>query len=344
MKTFRLKCEILSPVHIGSGSQIDPLNYIIRGKSLYALSFEKFVTSMNEADRTRFEALIDLGDLGEIRKFVLKNINTEKDSLYSVEVSPQVTSLYKSKIGDIQNQLLISPFIRTEGGVKALVPGTSIKGAIRTAVISELAKHSKLPNPKGFKEEYEFESKVLGYKDEKKDPFRGLKIRDNTLESGSTIIREVRNVSKKSGGVLGSNNIQIICEVCHSFITGKPIYLETEISFDELLFSTRFLSKPITKEQVIRSCTEFYRSKMEDEHRKFYKDSVAEKYSMQLLDTPLETNSFFLRVGRFSGVESVTLDKYRNPRSPGNKTVWGTTRNLVEGKYPMGWVKATICE
>jgi hypothetical protein len=38
----------------------------------------------------------------------------------------------------------------------------------------------------------------------------------------------------------------------------------------------------------------------------------------------------------------VTLDNYRNPKPPGNKTQWGTTRNLVEEIFPMGWVKVSI--
>jgi hypothetical protein len=51
-----------------------------------------------------------------------------------------------------------------------------------------------------------------------------------------------------------------------------------------------------------------------------------------------------MRLGRFSGVESVTLDNYRNPKPPGGKTIWGTSRNLTEGLYPMGWVKVEVSD
>lgn len=343
MKTFRLGFEILSPIHIGSGNGIDPLDYIIKEARLYRLSLENLIIGMDDIERERFEELINKGDLMEIRKYISERINTERDSLYSVEVSQEVMNLYNTKIGDIQNQLLISPFIRTEGGARPLIPGSSIKGAIRTAVISELAKNSNLPKPKDFKEEKEFESKVLGYKDGKDDPFRGIKIRDKTLPEDSTIIRRVRNVSKKEGG-LQPNEIQIICEVSHSYITGKPLKIETSISFDDSLFSTNFLSMVLTKGQVIKSCRDFYRNKMEMEHNKFYKNSKVESLSTQLLETPFDEDSFLLRIGRFSGVESVTLDNYRNPKPPGNKRVWGTSKNIVEGIYPMGWVKVTVSE
>ncbi len=342
MKTFKLQCEILSPIHIGAGYEIDPLSYLIQNGKLYKISFENLVASMDEAGRATFEGLIDKGNLIEIRKFVVGNINKDRDTIFTVEVSAKVESLYKSKIGDIQNQLLINPFIRTEGASVPFMPGSSIKGAIRTAVISEAAKNGNLPAPKEPREIYEFESKVLGYKDGKDDPFRGIKIRDKAPQKDGTVIRDVRNVSKKKGASLCANDIQIICEVTHSNITGKTVAFETEISFDEQLYATHFLSKSLDMEKIIRSCTDFYKDKMVQEHMKFYKNSDVEASSMQLLDTVLDKTSFLLRLGRFSGVESVTLDRYRNPRPPGNKSVWGTSRNLTEGVYPMGWMRVIV--
>lgn len=342
MKTHKLSCEILSPIHIGSGDEIDPLKYVIKGKNLFKISFERFLAGINDAERLKLEELIDSGDLLLLREYVSEHIDAQRQSLYSVAVNPHVIKIYLTKKGDIQNQLLISPFIRTEGETKPLVPGSSIKGAIRTAVISELAKKKDLPAPKNTKEEYEFESKVLGYKDAKNDPFRGVKIRDKCLENDATIIREIQNVSKTNGKTLKANNIQMICEVTHSDITGKFVGYQTEIIFDEELFSTAFLGTRLNREQIVKSCNEFYRNKMEEEHQKFYENSEAEGVSRQLLDTSFDKNSFLLRIGRFSGVESVTLDRYRNPKPPGKKKSWGNTRNLAEGMYPMGWMKLTI--
>lgn len=342
MKTLKLQCEMLSPIHIGTGSELDPLSYIIQENRLYRVSFERFISDMDNDKRVEFENLLDRCAHVGLRKYVSEHINVDKNCLYSTDVSAKVASLYNTKINDIQNQLIVSPFIRTEGETKPLIPGSSIKGAIRTAVISSLAQSSRLSKPKDFREENEFELMVLGYKDGKDDPFRGLKIRDKSLNGNSTIIREVRNVSKRNGSMLQSNDMQMICEVSHSSITGKSVEFETEMSFDESLYSTHFLSKTLTKEQIVKSCTDFYRDKMMKEHEKFYKNSEVEKCSMQLLSTPLDENSFLLRMGRFSGVESVTLDNYRNPKPPGNKTAWGTTRNLAEERYPMGWLKVTV--
>lgn len=45
-----------------------------------------------------------------------------------------------------------------------------------------------------------------------------------------------------------------------------------------------------------------------------------------------QDGEFLLRVGRFSGKMSITLDNHRSGNEP-------KSRNLAEGKYPMGWIK-----
>lgn len=342
MRILKLQCEIVTPIHIGSGSEIDPFKYVIKDGYLYEICFEKFIANLTERERSAFETMIDTGDIVKLREYIINNADTQKHSLYSMEVSDGISSLYHSRKADIQNQLLINPFIRTEGKTKPFIPGSSVKGAIRTAIISELARKKRIPKPRDFREENVFEAKVLGYKDVKNDPFRAVKIRDALLNNDNTIVRDIRNVSKTNGNLLKANKIQIICELTHSSITGHAISFETDLLIDDALYSTRFLGKSLTKEQIVASCTMFYRDKMENEHKKFYQNTEAEICSTQLLNTPLDENSFLLRLGRFSSVESVTLDNYRNPRPPGNKTVWGTTRNLAEGIYPMGWLRVNI--
>lgn len=335
-----IHCEILSPIHIGTEKEINPLEYIIRDGTLYKISLEKFVAAMDDARRSEFEEVIDGGNLVDLREFMVKHINIERDTVYSVEVSQSIEQMYEEKFGYIRNQLLIKPFLRTQNETTPVVPGSSFKGAIRTAIISELAKQKKLSKPKNFREERMFESTVLGYDDAKNDPFRALKIRDSLLQGDTTQIRMIENVSRGKGGVLRPTGVQMTCEVACSFLTGTSVEFETELLFDDLIFKSGFIREKITLDRIKEACNAFYRPKMEMEHEKFYKNSDAEDPSRQLLEVSLEANSFLIRLGRFSGVESVTLDEYRNPRPPGRRSVWGRSRNIIEARYPMGWVKA----
>jgi len=343
MKRYSLSCEILSPLHIGTGDELDPLNYIIKGETMYRISFDRLVGRMDDAERTALEALIDEGNLLKLRRFVVRHPQVLREPVCSVAVTPSLAKLYSTKLDDIQNQLLIHPFMRTQGGAIPFIPGSSLKGAIRTAVVSELAKGGSLPKPGGTREEYEFEARVLDSDDAKNDPFRGLKIRDAALSDSDMIVAEVRNLKRK-GSSVETNSIQMMCEITRSRVSGNAVTFETELLLDDGLHAVGFIKKPLSAEQVVMSCNNFYREKMETEHKKFYRGSRMDGASAALLGVALEPGEFLLRMGRFSGVESVTLDGYRNPKPPGKRGIWGTTRNIADDAFPMGWMKVRLVE
>lgn len=345
MKKYRLRGIILAPLHIGTGNQIEPFDYVIRNGKLHRISLEDFVYQLSQDKRGIFEDMVDRGDLNRIRKYLIEEVDLEKHSAYSVAVSEEIERLYLSKIDHIQNQLLIDPFIRTGAENNPYIPGSSIKGAIRTALISRVAQNSNLPQPKGYREELEFESRLLGYTGKgKNDPFRGVKVMDGILPSGSTVVSQVRNVTKGRNGNLEPNNIQLICEVTHSKVSGRSIAFESNLTLDSNLFSANYLSKSFAIEDIRKACNSFYKDKLRMEDEKFYSTSRVSQVSNSLLNEDMEDDSFLIRLGRFSGVESVTIDNYRNPQPPGRKGIWGTSRNLVEMKYPLGWIKIKVEE
>ncbi len=343
MNKYKLMGTILSPLHIGTGNQIEPFDYVIKNGRLYRISLEDFLCQLSEERRKIFEDIVDSGSLNRIRKYIIEEINLQKYSAYSVEVIEKIERLYLSKIDDIQNQLLIDPFIRTGTENRPYIPGSSIKGSIRTALISEIAQNSNLPRPKGYREESEFESRILGCTGrEKNDPFRGIKITDGMLAPDSTIISQVTNVTRDRNRNLQPNNIQLICEVTRSKVSGKSIEFESKLTIDTNLSSADYLSKSFTIGQIGEACNSFYKDKLRVEDEKFYAASAVSDISNSLLNEEMEDGSFLMRLGRFSGVESVTLDKYRNPRPPGKKRIWGTSRNLAEMKYPLGWIRMSV--
>ena len=342
MNIFRLDCEILSPIHIGTGSAIDPMQYVIDDSILYVISFDDFVMGLSSDKRGLFEKYLDTNNFLKLRSFVVKHFRSDIDCLYSATVVPEIDLLYQEKLKDIQNQLFINPFIRTGLGHRPYIPGSSFKGAIRTAILNSLAHERKVKGPRDVREEYSFESRTIRYRDAKGDPFRALKICDSMLEEKNITVSEVKNVARIHRNDLQKKSIQMVCEICDATLKGTPVEFQTKFTIDDTVYLSSFLSFKFSKNQIIRCCNDFYRLKMEDEHKKFFRGTDVEEFSAKLLKTPLNDDSFLLRIGRFSGVESVTLDTYRNPRPPGRKRVWGTTRNLAQGKYPMGWVKATF--
>lgn len=154
-------------------------------------------------------------------------------------------------------------------------------------------------------------------------------------------IGRVINISNKNGKIQ-KNNIQMIIEASFSAVSKENSFTyETELTFDDQLFSTNWLSQNISFVDIAKACKDFYFDKLEYEHKKFYKHTEFEGISNRLLNINFDKNEFPLRLGRFAGVESVTVDGLRNPRPPKGKG-WGNTRNVFCGKYPMGWVKVKL--
>lgn len=354
MKRYTLFGEVLSPVHIGSGLEWEPLDYTINSatQKLHRFDIADLLPKMQPEEIEHLNIFNDRGDLNAVKQLITQKANEylTADQDAGITVTPEIADLYENKIDDIRNQLLISPMIRLKSSQQVYLPGSSLKGAIRTAIVSALAKNSGLakPNPFG-REVWNFEATVLKYRDAKQDPFRAVKIQDAALGSDASIICKVSNVSKNENHTLMPNSIQLILEVTHSKVTKsvyrKSLTFHTELRLDVPLMQQRnAVSQKFSIEQIRDCCNAFYRDKLQMEHEKFYAGSFASEISEQLLNEPFAENEFLLRLGRFSGVESVTLDEYRNPQPPGRSRGWGKSRNIADEKYPMGWLKMQIKE
>ena len=138
------------------------------------------------------------------------------------------------------------------------------------------------------------------------------------------------------------SSMQLLYEISRSIITGQELSFYVKMRIDQKLGKIKYIKNPLSYEFIAEACNAFYKPKMEAEHNKYYHNSPAEPYSGKLLNIRLAPNEFLLRIGRFCGVENVTLDRYRKPRPLGKNPVWGTTRNLADGCYPMGWVLCSI--
>lgn len=114
---MKYKIEILSPLHIGNGNEIPPVEYVM-DKRFYRIDMESlFRDEKFDVDSFIENAKFDSFYLGEFYKDVAM-----KHILYSMEMSDDVKA--KSNVRE---------FIKTGG--KPYIPGSSIKGAIRTALM-----------------------------------------------------------------------------------------------------------------------------------------------------------------------------------------------------------------
>ena len=123
----------LSPVYIGSGETYSQLDYIHHQDHIYILDFDKLLTQIP------IEVIDDLtNDIQEnFENNIWKGDVKEFLSKYGINWRESVAKEYKlmGKIG--KNE--INQFIKT--GEHIYIPGSSIKGAMRTAILFKILKN-----------------------------------------------------------------------------------------------------------------------------------------------------------------------------------------------------------
>ncbi len=144
----KIRLTIKSPVHIGSVEQkITRFEFIHHGQYIYPISEERlslFLQRKNlissyvstvEREGSRFS-------LAEF--FKSKNISLKTEDLTTLSNGRQIKVL-----GDASRMQDFKPFIR-DGFGNIYIPGTSLKGVVRTALLYNVLKNFKTTNPQEF--------------------------------------------------------------------------------------------------------------------------------------------------------------------------------------------------
>lgn len=351
-ETYKIKAEILTPVHIGDGTELEPLEYVIKDK-FYKVNMEEWLSTLSGEKAEEFKKLTGKDyaqktTLVALRKFVRNNIDTGKYTEWAVDASNAVQKRYEDRFDSPENQLPMSPFIRT--GSKPFLPGSSIKGALRTAYLNCLKRSGQSLNEKGRADLVEGELlKANSVKrdrvvfDIEKDPFRAIKIKDAFLPEGATFFGEAINYNKKDGRI-NPTNIQILSEVTYGSLIGKPVSVELEISLDKKVLFNResgidALHEKVDIQSLLKACDNFYRDALNEEKNKFLSGvsngDVISKVYQQILDHAI--GGYLFRLGWGSGLISMTISEdLRTERK------YGKSKNLINNRYPIGFVKLIL--
>ena len=191
LTTHTLALTPLSPIHIGCGEDFEPTNYVIEDSLLYG--FDPSRAALTETQRNKLGEVARRGSLAGIQKFFRDNAAAFKPHAHVVmPVCVGVAQMYEQKIGraanveasgnQVFNKLEIERHVFTGPLQQPFIPGTSFKGALRTAWLDEL---NGGKNPRDVEFKYNGEAKsttrmettLLGG-DFQTSPLRLLKVAD----------------------------------------------------------------------------------------------------------------------------------------------------------------------
>lgn len=349
---MRFKLKTLTPLHIGDGGRLDRLDLARSGGKIWVIDIDKL------GNRPEI-------DVEKLAKAMERNFNM-KQYLDEARLTPDGVARYSidcahdpdqviTHIKDVFNQ----PYI----------PGSSIKGSIRTAVLwwklkndpdlLDRADHllqQNLRNPriKRTQASKEIEEMVFG-KDPNHDLFRALQIGDSSpMPVDSLEVREVKvmNLSPEGYKWKMSIYLETLKPGAESSFDVKidafllKDYVSSELGFDDPSFLRR----------IPNICREFSEEYMEHEI-KFYsehgQDNAAVFYR-NLLRHTRNKKLFLLHLGWGTGWSGMTvaslfpdiIEEMRGKFSLGRKGVqeFPKTRKLASSNgsdQPLGWINLT---
>ncbi|WP_135467882.1 RAMP superfamily CRISPR-associated protein [Crenalkalicoccus roseus] len=381
MARLTLRLVPLTPLHIGDGTEMRLDEYVLdepsqgqrfdkwgeeieeqaQAPKLCRFDQAKAMRAMTPAQRSAFQHALDSGQLGEAARAL-----REAGRGAIVERMPisrrSAAELKKAFKDPLLRSGQVKPFIRSGG--RLYIPGSSLKGAFRTALASAALPRDCEP-PGGWHDESALSAALgLSSNDTTTDPLRFLHVEDAFLPEDATLIdqAEVMHLKNPAAG-----KAQMHYERTRALTDGaKAPVFTVAIHLDGRALDGRCVARQPARfdlRLLLSRCRAFHLSLFNTEMARFFEGAVkarllrllrghaGEGGRLPVTQQGWSPGFVLLRLGRFGHFESKSLEGVRRGhvpqathpadriRPPG---AWGQTRTVTRdaagNPIPFGWV------
>lgn len=372
LDTYRLDISTLAPVHIGTGQAYDTTGYVIEGDTLHHFDTAAAMAALPPADAAKLLALVSRAGGDGLLKDVQRFFHDRRDALMAhatlrLPVLDGVAKLYESRIGqtanrqddgrDVMNRLAVERNAYDPVRNRPVLYGSSLKGAMRTAVLDHYNEGRAAHEDKGL---HPFQGRILKYRDPEagqkleRDPFRLLQIGDaawaaaDDLPAGEVLfaVNRKRAEVKDQQGNTRPARAENLYQTLECVPAARYRAFTAQVAVQDVGGLNIGAKLPATDRrfgmaELARHCNAFYRPILERELAELggrdYVDPAWAQTVTALLRGPVgqaldSGRAFLLRVGRHSGADSVTLNGVRKIR-----IMQGQGQPAVEKPEPLTW-------
>ena len=381
-KTLRLniRLHILSPVHIGCGEVYEPTSFVIDPERNILISFDpnEFIKHLDSNEKSEFMRITGKGTISSIIE-LYRFISNKRQKIKGREIEiakgiadryREVKALKSTNSRKIMQELNKFEINRTSFNPlynKPYIPGSSLKGALRTGYLSMLAcaggddeelrkfvfEQSYHPsNPiRGRKKAGPFEEELLGGSFST-DPFRLLKVSDLLPRDGNVKTKIIYAINWKKGtDKKGRGPSQVFEVLLSGSVFAGTIHIQSPVDGSGI-------AKPIEKELFLRVVHKHY-ARVYKEEKKYAEKTGFQMPKLGDFAERQKKTAFLVRIGRHSGAEAVTIEGNRNIKimqGKGNPplyldhatTIWLASDKAKpydnSGLFPFGWAVLEVVE
>ena len=153
LQQWRLAITPLSPVHLGTGQDYEPTGYVIDEGALFEFDGIAALQALPGVERERLGKILDGRPTQDMLLQVQSFFHANRERLIAVSrnqvrVNPTVEAFYGERVGKVaqhetggrkvQNKLEIERTAYNPPTGQAIIPGSALKGAIRTALLDRI--------------------------------------------------------------------------------------------------------------------------------------------------------------------------------------------------------------
>ena len=346
LEANQLLISTLSPVHVGCGEDYDPTRYVIENDTLYEFDPSAALAVFTAQDREQLLKIVNSPATDRLLQQVQAFFYQHRQKLIPiasrrVPVGPKMVAFYQKRVGktvqvegdgaQLLNRLEIErTFFNPVNGAPVL-PGSSLKGAIRTALLDDVNGGYPLA---GQERNLALQQRLFRYDRFEQDPLRLIHLMDAAFMDEIGVGSELRFAvnRRRKAPKLGDSStksqaeqrdlyqlLECVPAARYRVFAGQL----TVQQLDQFNDDQRLPALPLrwNTPQIATACNRFYRPQLEAEiqqmqERGFLNADWAALIE-RLLKGPLKERldnhqAFLIRVGRHSGAESVTLNGVRS--------------------------------
>lgn len=299
----------LAPIHLGCDEVYEPMGFVMEEdrRQLVAFDPRTFFQELKPSDRQRLMDICRRGDLASLLE-IYKFFRGRRVNGRAVEVCPGLVDHYRDtlslksaderKLQQELNKFIIArtAFLVEDG--RPYIPGSAIKGVLRTAYLNHLAQTKRFPTPRGRSASRDLEKILLDGGAFDTDPFRMLKVSDFLpVGEARTRIMYAVNEKKKPSRFQARGPFQILEVILPGTIFVGRITLAKP-------HPQAGIRTPLDHATLMKSAADFYRGENLREKQELIEVGI------QSSPPPPEAG-VLLRLGRHSGAEALTIEGHR---------------------------------
>ncbi|TWI64811.1 CRISPR type III-A-associated RAMP protein Csm5 [Desulfobotulus alkaliphilus] len=349
-KVYSVKLKTLTPIHIGCDAVYEPMQFRMDENSSEMVLFDAagWLAALDDSDRKRFSETAKKGTMVSLVE-LMKFVNSRPAEGRRVKVASGILENHKRVLNLSlneqsirrefnQSQIRRTSFRSTDN--RPVIPGTAVKGAIRTAWLNAMQNIKQLRKDERMRDR-DLQNHLMDYRLIAEDPFRLVKVSD-FQPVGDAKTEIVYAVNFKRKGEQGRGVPQMLEVVSYGQIFSGTITVE------EKSHERTPISNPVNAEDLLRAVAAFFTKGLERENQILMQMGNRNQINRE---SPMP-----ICIGFHSGAENMTVEGHRNIRILGGRgrpdrfdsqgtTIWLTAQKKTgPGSLPMGWCGLEIMD